>query len=103
MSDEELVQFFEEDIRKISKSKPDIRPVPEGEAMFIMCVFKGRTRPVLAFIDGGCNCWVANDDIPVNELIAVKLREGPIPMGVASGININANAEWAALLPLADP
>ena len=102
MSDEELVQFFEEDIRKISKSKPDIRPVPEGEAMFIMCVFKGRTRPVLAFIDGGCNCWVANDDIPVNELIAVKLREGPIPMGVASGININANAEWAALLPLAD-
>ena len=102
MSDDELVPFFEEDMKKISRSKPDVRGIPEGDAMFVMCVFKGRTRPVLAFIDSGCNCWVSAADIPANELIAVKLREGPIPMGVASGITVNASAEWAALLPLED-
>ena len=42
MSDQELVTFFEDDMQKVNKSKPDIREIPEGEVMFIMCVFKGK-------------------------------------------------------------
>ena len=102
LTDDQLVPFFEEDMAKISKGKPDVRPIPEGEPIFIMTVFKGRSRPVLAFIDSGCNCWVSAEGIPENELVACKLSEGPIPMGVASGITVNASAEWAALLPLVD-
>ena len=30
------------------------------------------------------------------------MRSGPIPCGVASGISVNAKAEWASLIPLAD-
>ena len=72
-------------MRKVNKTKPDIREIPEGEVMFIMCVFKGKSRPILCFVDGGCNCWVATEDLPAEELVSVKLREGPIPMGVAGG------------------
>ena len=70
--------------------------------MFTMCVFQGKTRPVLAFMDSCCNVWVSNEDVLANEMTAVKLRQGPIGMGVASGITIQASAEWAALIPMAD-
>ena len=40
--------------------------------------------------------------VPEQELTSVKLRSGPIPCGVASGITVNAIAEWASLIPLAD-
>ena len=45
---------------------------------------------------------MATEDLPAKELVSVKLREGPIPMGVAGGSTIYANAEWASFLPLAD-
>ena len=102
MNDNDLVEFFEEDVKKISSNKPDVRSVPEGEPVFIMNVFKGKTRPICAFIDSGCNCWVSRSGIPEHELVSCKLRSGPIPMGVASAITVNADAEWASLLPLAD-
>ena len=101
MTDNELIPFFTEDLRKMHK-KSDVRPIPEGEPIFIFCVFQGRTRPIQAFIDHGCNCWVAAEGVPENELVSCKLEEGPIPMGVASGITVNASAEWASLIPLAD-
>ena len=102
MNDEQLVKFFEDDLKKVSKTPPDVRAVPEGEPIFIMCVFKGVNGPVLAFIDHGCNCWVANEGIPETKLVSCKLQDGPIPMGVASGLTVYASAEWASLLPLAD-
>ena len=58
-------------------------PYPGGEPMFIMNIFKGRTRPILAFIDGGCNTWVAKEGVPEDELVSVKMRLGPIHCGVA--------------------
>ena len=67
-----------------------------------MNVFRRATRPICAFIDSGCNCWVAKSGIPENELYSCKLNSGPIPMGVASAITVEADAEWASLLPLAD-
>lgn len=102
MSDDELVEFFNEDLKKTMKTTPEVRPIPEGDAVFIFCVFKGKKGPVQAFIDHGCNCWVAEEGIPETELVACKLQDGPFPMGVASGVTVYANAEWAGLIPLAD-
>ena len=102
MDDDELITFFTEDMKKVTKSKPDIRPIPEGEPVFIFSVFKGLNGPVMVFIDSGCNFWLAEEGIPQTELKSCKLADGPIPMGVAGGITVNASAEWASLLPLAD-
>ena len=102
MSDDELVDFFNEDLKKTMKTTPEVRPIPKGDAVFIFCVFKGKKGPVQAFIDHGCNCWVAEEGIPETELVACKLQNGPFPMGVASGVTVYASAEWAGLIPLAD-
>ena len=67
-----------------------------------MCVLKGKTRPVTAFIDSGCNCFVAREDVVKEELNAIKVSDGPIPMGVAGGKTVNASGEWASTLPLLD-
>ena len=102
MSDDEISDYFEIELKENNVKNPDVRPIPEGEPIFIMNVFKGKTRPIVAFIDGGCNCWVAKQGVPEMELTSVKIRSGPIPCGVASGITVNAIAEWASLIPLAD-
>ena len=102
MTDSEITEYFENGSKQINMGKPDVRPIPEGEPIFIMNIFQGKTRPVLAFIDGGCNCWVAKQGIPESELVSVKMRSGPISVGVASGITVKASAEWASLIPLAD-
>ena len=98
MSDEELIPFFENDLKKSpGGSQPNVREIPDGDVMFTMCVFQGKTRPVLAFMDSGCNVWVANKDVSAKELRAVKLKQGPTGMGVDSGITIQARcAEIAA-------
>ena len=57
MNDDDLVEFFKEDVKKISKGEPVVKSIPEGDPVFIMNVFKGATRPICAFIDSGCNCW----------------------------------------------
>ena len=66
-----------------------------------MCVLKGKIRPATVIIDSGCKGFVAKEDVVKNELNATKLSDGSIPMGVA-GKAVNANVEWAAVLPLLD-
>ena len=46
MSDKKLVPFFSEDLRKISRNKTDVRPIPEGEPIFIFCVFQEKNRAI---------------------------------------------------------
>ena len=94
MSDKEIPEYFKSKLLKSNVKHPDVRPIPEGEPVFIMNIFKGRTRPLLAFIDSGCNCWVAKEGVPQRELISAKLRDGPIKVGVASGIIVNASGGW---------
>ena len=101
IEDQHLKEYFEEGM-KMEGLSPDIRPIPDGEPIFILNVMQGKTRPLLVFIDGGCNCFVAKEGVPEKELTSVKLRSGPIDVGVASGITVKASGEWASLLPLAD-
>ena len=101
MDEKECLDFFKEDMLK-NNDNAEVKPIPEGDPMFIMCVFKGKTRSITSFIDHGCNCWVARNGIPENELISCKLSNGPVNMGVASGLTVEATAEWVSLLPLKD-
>ena len=87
---------------KEGKNTSKIQEIPEGETMFLFCVIKGKTRALTAFMDNGCSSWLVKDGVPEKELMSIKLRDGPIPMGVASGHTVFATAEWASLLPLAD-
>ena len=101
MNDDQLVEYFTEDMRR-SKKEQVLHPIPPGEPVFIFSVFQGKKNAVTALIDSGANCWLAEDGIPQRELDSVKLDHGPIPIGVASGLVAYANAEWASLLPLED-
>ena len=101
MTDDEIHDFFSHDMRKIS-SNAKVQRIPEGDPVFIFCAIQGLNGPVMCFIDGGCNCWLAQEGIPEKEFISVKLTDGPIPLSVASGMTAYATAEYASLLPLAN-
>ena len=75
-----------------------VNPMPEGVGVFKFCMFKGKNNPVQALVDSGCDRWITDDGIPQNELVSCKLDAGPIPLSVASGMTINACAEWGSLM-----
>ena len=91
MNNNELTNLFSNDMRRCQKNAT-IRPIPEGDPVFIFCVFKGRKNDIMTFIDCGANVWLALEGIPHNELHSVKLHDGPITLGVASCIITQAEA-----------
>ena len=101
MSDDEIYEFFSSDMRKI-QGNAKVQKIPQGEPVFIFCVVQGLHNPIMAFIDSGANFFLSQEGIPENELISVKLQNGPIPLSVASGMTTYASAEYASLLPLAN-
>ena len=101
MSDDEVLEFFNKDMKK-QKNDVIINGIPEGEPVFVFCTLKGKKSDLQCFIDSGANCWLALDGVPQEELRSVKMCDGPIRLGVASGMTTNAKAEWASLIPLAD-
>ena len=102
MSDHEIKDWFQMREKRDGGDISQIMRIPEGETMFMFCVVKGKTRGLTAFLDNGCSGWLVKDGVPEKELKSVKLRDGPIPMGVAGGHTVDATAEWASLIPLAD-
>ena len=101
MDDDQIHDFFTSDMRRI-KSKAKVHKIPDGDAVFILTVVKGRQGPVMTFVDCGANVWLAEEGIPEREFISVKLDHGPIPLSVAGGNVTYASGEYASLLPLAD-
>ena len=77
----------------------DLRDVPEGRGTFEFTVIRGKTRPLMSFIDTGGDKWFVRNDA-IDELVSTKVRDGPIPIRVAGANKIYASAEWGALLPL---
>ena len=67
-----------------------------------MVLVEGKTRPLLVFVDSGCNCMVTREGVAEDELISAKLQDGPLPIGVAGGNEVHASGLWACLLPLVD-
>ena len=101
-TDDQLVEFFEKDLEKVFKKKVDVRPIPEGEVAFIFCKIKGMKNDVQAFIDHGCNCAIFKDGVPQREFRSCLLKKGPIQIDVATGMQVQAQGEWALNLPLTD-
>ena len=102
MPDSELVEYFKNSLVKNGVSKPKVKPYPSGQCVFLFCLIEGKTRPIQAFIDSGCNTMLSRQSIPETELVSAKLIKGPIPVSVAGGGEIMASGLWATLLPLCD-
>ena len=56
----------------------------------------------MTFVDGGPNCWLAQEGVLEREIIDVKLDHGPIPLSVKGGNVAYASGEFVSLLPIAD-
>ena len=101
-TDEQIKELFENDLKKEHLEHVEVRPIPEGEAAFIFCKIRGKHNDVQAFIDNGCNCSIVRDGVPQEEFRSVLLRQGPIRIDVATGVQVEAQGEWATLLPMND-
>ena len=63
MNNEEILDFFTGDMRRIN-SRSKVHGIPDGDAVFILTVVKGRSGPVMTFVDSGANCWLAAEGVP---------------------------------------
>ena len=103
LTNEQIKKFFELDLKIQQKIKdPVVHDIPDGDCLFIFTTVEGKTRDLSVFVDSGCNLWLCRKGIPERELISAKICNGPIPLHVAGGLQIQSEAEWSALLPLAD-
>ena len=102
MPDSELVEYFKKTLAMKGESQPKIKPYPSGQCVFLFCLIEGKTRPIQAFVDSGCNTMLSRQNVPETELVSAKLIKGPIPVSVAGGGEIMASGLWATLLPLND-
>ena len=84
------------------ESQPKVKPYPSGQCVFLFCLIEGKTRPIQAFVDSGCNTMLSRQNVPETELVSAKLINGPIPVSVAGGGEIMASGLWPTLLPLND-
>ena len=82
--------------------KGDIRPVPEGESMFLFFKAKGKINGVNTFFDKGCSTAVYREGIPGAELRGRIIKKGPFVMSGVGGIQTKANDMWLCSLDLAD-
>ena len=82
--------------------KGDIRPVPEGEPMFLFFKAKGKLNGVNTFFDKGCSTAVFREGIPNTELRGRVIKKGPFVMSGVGGIETKANDLWLTSLDLND-
>ena len=80
----------------------DIRPVPEGESMFLFFRAKGKINGVNTFFDMGCSTAVYREGVPGTELRGRIIKKGPFIMNGVGGIQTKANDMWLCSLDLAD-
>ena len=58
--------------------KGDIRPVPEGEPMFLFFKAKGKLNGVNTFFDKGCKPAVFREGIPSTEFRGRVIKKGTV-------------------------
>ena len=68
-------------LRKLAKGK--VRPVPEGDPLFLFSKVAGKNRDLNCFHDPGCSHAMYQTDVPVKELVAHRTRKGPLQMSAA--------------------
>ena len=100
--DEELIIFFENDLKVDKEKNPKIKPIPNSEPSLMFTQIAGKRRDVQIFFDNGCNCAILREGVPHTEFKSTMLKKGPIELDVPSGLQVKATCEWANMLPLAD-
>ena len=86
-------------VRRYSKKRgAKILDVPDSNFMFVLAHLKGRTQPVLAFLDSGCSDAVFEHGIPGSQLPGFRINQGPISCTGVGNIQLKAQQEWRAQL-----
>ena len=76
--------------------------VSDGNSMFVLARFKGKTQPVLAFLDSGCSDSVLEYGIPGTQLPGFCINQGPISCTGVGNIQLKARQEWRVQLKMKD-
>ena len=84
--------------RNAKKRGNEVYDIPDGNSMFVLAPLKGKTEPVLTFLDSGCSDAVFEDGIPGNQLQGVCINEGPISCTGVGSIQLEARQEWIVKL-----
>ena len=79
-----------------------VREEPKGRPIFQFFLAKGKTQPVLTFLDTGCSDAVVREGIPGVQWEGVVTKKGPFDMGGVGGMAAKTRDEWMVLVPLAD-
>ena len=90
----EVAKIIKNMRRNAKKRGAELHDIPDGNSMFILAALKGKTEPVLTFLDSGCSDAVFRHDIPGNQLAGVCINEGPITCTGVGNIQLNARQEW---------
>ena len=102
LSDEHLSELLKIEFKKRGEAKPRITPVPNRDTAFVFCLIKGKTRPVLAFLDSGCSTALVREGVPEKEFNSKLLKKGPSSLNVATGVMVATGGEWGMAIPLGD-
>jgi len=89
-------------MRNARKRGAKVYDVPDGNSMFIVAPLKGKTNPVLGFLDSGCSDAVFKQEVPGNQLQGVCINEGPICCTGVGEIKLQAKQEWIVKLKRKD-
>ena len=82
--------------------KGDIKPVPEGEPLFLFFRAKGRENGANTFFDNGCSTAVFREGIPGKELRGKITKKGPFVMTGVGDIRTKANDQWLCVMDTVD-
>ena len=89
---------------KPSRARKNMRRYAKksGNSMFVLAPLKGKTQPVLAFLDSGCSDAVFEHGIPGNQLPGFCINQGPISCTGVGNIQLKARQEWRVQLKMKD-
>ena len=73
---------------------------PKGRPMFQFFMARGKTKPVMTFMDSGCSDAIFREGIPAVQWEGAVSKAGPFPMGGVGGLAAQKQDEWVCCIPL---
>ena len=61
---------------------------------------KGKTKPVMTFLDSGCSDAIFREGIPAVQWEGAFSKSGPFDMGGVGGLAAQTRDEWVCQVPL---
>ena len=91
---DEVAKVIKNMRRNAKKKGAEVYDIPQGNSMFILAPLKGKSEPVLTFLDSGCSDAVFKDGIPGDQLQGICVNQGPICCTGVGNIQLQAKQEW---------